>query len=98
MSTKHPFLCPFGIFPAADGHVALAAHDRSGLPVSCFLWIASGEHAAIDRLRMSVDNSLSEDPSTFTVRQVGQVPTLVYGALRAASPFAAIAKVYKLSS
>ncbi|MFB9262182.1 CaiB/BaiF CoA transferase family protein [Bradyrhizobium erythrophlei] len=31
----HPFLCPFGIFPAADGHVALAAHDQSFFDVLC---------------------------------------------------------------
>jgi crotonobetainyl-CoA:carnitine CoA-transferase CaiB-like acyl-CoA transferase len=31
----HPFLCPFGIFPAADGHVALAAHDQSFFSVLC---------------------------------------------------------------
>lgn len=23
----HPFLCPFGMFPAADGHITVAAHD-----------------------------------------------------------------------
>lgn len=31
----HPFLCPFGIFPAADGHVALAAHDQSFFELLC---------------------------------------------------------------
>jgi crotonobetainyl-CoA:carnitine CoA-transferase CaiB-like acyl-CoA transferase len=31
----HPFLCPFGIFPAADGYVALAAHDQSFFDVLC---------------------------------------------------------------
>jgi crotonobetainyl-CoA:carnitine CoA-transferase CaiB-like acyl-CoA transferase len=31
----HPFLCPFGIFPAADGHVALAAHDQDFFDVLC---------------------------------------------------------------
>lgn len=31
----HPFLCPFGIFPAADGHVALAAHDQSFFGLLC---------------------------------------------------------------
>jgi crotonobetainyl-CoA:carnitine CoA-transferase CaiB-like acyl-CoA transferase len=31
----HPFLCPFGIFPASDGHVALAAHDQSFFDILC---------------------------------------------------------------
>jgi crotonobetainyl-CoA:carnitine CoA-transferase CaiB-like acyl-CoA transferase len=31
----HPFLCPFGIFPASDGHVALAAHDQSFFELLC---------------------------------------------------------------
>lgn len=31
----HPFLCPFGIFPAADGYIALAAHDQAFFDVLC---------------------------------------------------------------
>jgi len=31
----HPFLCPFGIFPAQDGHVALAAHQDAFFGVLC---------------------------------------------------------------
>lgn len=31
----HPFLCPFGIFPASDGHVSLAAHDQSFFDILC---------------------------------------------------------------
>ena len=31
----HPFLCPFGIFPAADGHVAVAAQQDQFFKVLC---------------------------------------------------------------
>jgi len=31
----HPFLCPFGIFPAADGHITLAAHQDAFFDVLC---------------------------------------------------------------
>lgn len=31
----HPFLCPFGVFPARDGHVALAAHQDAVFPGLC---------------------------------------------------------------
>lgn len=31
----HPFLCPFGMYPAADGHVTLAAHIDSFFAALC---------------------------------------------------------------
>jgi crotonobetainyl-CoA:carnitine CoA-transferase CaiB-like acyl-CoA transferase len=31
----HPFLCPFGMFPAADGHVTVAAHQDDFFRVLC---------------------------------------------------------------
>lgn len=31
----HPFLCPFGVFPAADGHVTIAAHDERFFGILC---------------------------------------------------------------
>ena len=31
----HPFLCPFGVYPAADGHVTVAAHDDGFFKVFC---------------------------------------------------------------
>lgn len=31
----HPFLCPFGMFPAADGHVTLAAHTDGFFETLC---------------------------------------------------------------
>jgi crotonobetainyl-CoA:carnitine CoA-transferase CaiB-like acyl-CoA transferase len=31
----HPFLCPFGMYPAADGHITLAAHQDSFFNTLC---------------------------------------------------------------
>lgn len=31
----HPFLCPFGIFPAADGHVTVAAQQNKFFEILC---------------------------------------------------------------
>jgi crotonobetainyl-CoA:carnitine CoA-transferase CaiB-like acyl-CoA transferase len=31
----HPFLCPFGIFPAADGHITVAAHQDAFFEILC---------------------------------------------------------------
>lgn len=31
----HPFLCPFGVFPASDGHVTVAAHDDVFFGIFC---------------------------------------------------------------
>jgi crotonobetainyl-CoA:carnitine CoA-transferase CaiB-like acyl-CoA transferase len=31
----HPFLIPFGIYPAADGHIALASHQQSFFEAMC---------------------------------------------------------------
>ncbi|GGC65506.1 CaiB/BaiF CoA transferase family protein [Chelatococcus reniformis] len=31
----HPFLCPFGMFPASDGHVTIAAHTDDFFAVLC---------------------------------------------------------------
>lgn len=31
----HPFLCPFGMFPASDGHITLGAHQDAFFEVLC---------------------------------------------------------------
>jgi len=33
----HPLLCPFGMFPASDGHVTIAAHSDAHWPILCRL-------------------------------------------------------------
>jgi crotonobetainyl-CoA:carnitine CoA-transferase CaiB-like acyl-CoA transferase len=33
----HPLLCPFGMFPAKDGHVTIAAHADTHFPILCRL-------------------------------------------------------------
>ncbi|MBZ9646891.1 CoA transferase [Sphingobium sp. 3R8] len=33
----HPFLCPFGVFPASDGHITVAAHDDVFFGIFCKL-------------------------------------------------------------
>ena len=33
----HPLLCPFGMFPARDGHVTIAAHADTHFPILCRL-------------------------------------------------------------
>ena len=33
----HPLLCPFGMFPAKDGHVTIAAHADTHYPILCRL-------------------------------------------------------------
>jgi crotonobetainyl-CoA:carnitine CoA-transferase CaiB-like acyl-CoA transferase len=33
----HPLLCPFGMFPARDGHVTIAAHSDTHWPILCRL-------------------------------------------------------------
>ena len=42
----HPLLCPFGMFPAKDGFVTIAAHADAHFPILCRL---------IDRPEMATD-------------------------------------------
>jgi crotonobetainyl-CoA:carnitine CoA-transferase CaiB-like acyl-CoA transferase len=50
----HPFLCPFGIFPASDGHVTVAAHQDSFFNVLC---------KGIDAAELSADSRYGDRES-----------------------------------
>ena len=83
----HPLLCPFGMFPAKDGFVTIAAHADTHWPILCRL-IGKPELGADPRLATVQDRRANQDEiitavSAFTSRRTkkellahlgGQVP------------------------
>jgi crotonobetainyl-CoA:carnitine CoA-transferase CaiB-like acyl-CoA transferase len=56
----HPLLCPFGMFPAKDGFVTIAAHADTHFPVLCRL-IGKPEMATDPRFATVQDRRASQD-------------------------------------
>ena len=68
----HPFLVPFGIYPAADGCIALGAHQQSFFETLCRALgaddiLGDPRYATVD-LRIQNRVALSEALSAYTVR------------------------------
>ncbi|WP_420145537.1 CaiB/BaiF CoA transferase family protein [Sphingobium sp.] len=68
----HPFMVPFGIYPAADGHVALASHQQSFFETMCHRLDAQGLlddplYATVD-LRVANRAALQRDLALITQR------------------------------
>jgi crotonobetainyl-CoA:carnitine CoA-transferase CaiB-like acyl-CoA transferase len=56
----HPLLCPFGMFPAKDGFVTIAAHADAHFPILCRL-IDKPEFATDPRFITVQDRRASQD-------------------------------------
>lgn len=56
----HPLLCPFGMFPASDGFVTIAAHSDVHWPILCRL-IGRAEMATDPRLATVQDRRAHQD-------------------------------------
>jgi crotonobetainyl-CoA:carnitine CoA-transferase CaiB-like acyl-CoA transferase len=56
----HPLLCPFGMFPAKDGFVTIAAHADAHFPILCRL-IGRPEMAGDPRLATVQDRRANQD-------------------------------------
>ncbi len=56
----HPLLCPFGMFPAKDGFVTIAAHADTHFPILCRL-IGRPEMATDPRLATVQDRRANQD-------------------------------------
>src|SRR6266540_319194 len=56
----HPLLCPFGMFPAKDGHVTIAAHADTHFPILCRL-IGRPEMGTDPRLGTVQDRRAHQD-------------------------------------
>ncbi|MFO1082477.1 MAG: CoA transferase [Reyranellaceae bacterium] len=56
----HPLLCPFGMFPAQDGHVTIAAHSDAHFPLLCRL-IGRPEMAGDPRFGTVQDRRAHQD-------------------------------------
>ena len=56
----HPLLCPFGMFPAKDGFVTIAAHADTHFPILCRL-IDKPEMATDPRLVTVQDRRANQD-------------------------------------
>jgi crotonobetainyl-CoA:carnitine CoA-transferase CaiB-like acyl-CoA transferase len=56
----HPLLCPFGMFPAKDGHVTIAAHADTHWPILCRL-IGKPEMGTDPRLANVQDRRAHQD-------------------------------------
>lgn len=56
----HPFLCPFGMFPARDGQICIAAHADAHWPILCKL-IGRPDLAADPRLMTVQDRRAHQD-------------------------------------
>jgi crotonobetainyl-CoA:carnitine CoA-transferase CaiB-like acyl-CoA transferase len=72
----HPLLCPFGMFPAKDGHVTIAAHADQHFPILCRL-IGKPEMADDPRFidvqsRRAHQNVIIAAVSDFTRRRTKQ--------------------------
>jgi crotonobetainyl-CoA:carnitine CoA-transferase CaiB-like acyl-CoA transferase len=68
----HPFLVPFGIYPAADGFVALGSHQQNFFEIMCRALgaddILGNPQYATAELRIQRREALSETLSTYTAR------------------------------
>jgi crotonobetainyl-CoA:carnitine CoA-transferase CaiB-like acyl-CoA transferase len=68
----HPFLVPFGIYPAADGFVALGSHQQNFFEIMCRALgaddILGDPQYATAELRIQRRVALSETLSTYTAR------------------------------
>lgn len=66
----HPFLCPFGIFPAADGYISLAAQQDSFFGLLCEALevphLAKDERFSSQKLRSANRRQLIEELSAVT--------------------------------
>jgi crotonobetainyl-CoA:carnitine CoA-transferase CaiB-like acyl-CoA transferase len=72
----HPLLCPFGMFPASDGFVTIAAHADTHWPILCRL-IGRPELGVDPRLATVQDRRINQDEivaavSSFTGRRTKQ--------------------------
>ena len=72
----HPLLCPFGMFPARDGHVTIAAHADTHFPILCRL-IGRPEMGTDPRLSTVQDRRAHQDEiiaavSAFTSQRTKQ--------------------------
>jgi len=72
----HPLLCPFGMFPAKDGFVTIAAHADTHFPILCRL-IDQPEMATDPRLatvqdRRAHQSEINEAVSAFTRQRTKQ--------------------------
>jgi crotonobetainyl-CoA:carnitine CoA-transferase CaiB-like acyl-CoA transferase len=56
----HPLLCPFGMFPAKDGFITIAAHADTHWPILCRL-IGKPEMGADPRLANVQDRRIHQD-------------------------------------
>jgi crotonobetainyl-CoA:carnitine CoA-transferase CaiB-like acyl-CoA transferase len=68
----HPFLVPFGIYPAADGCISLGAHQQSFFEILCRALgaadVLSDPRYATAQLRIQNRVALSEALSAYTTR------------------------------
>ena len=62
----HPLLCPFGMFPAKDGFVTIAAHADTHFPILCRL-IGRPEMATDPRFVTVQDRRASQDEIIATI-------------------------------
>jgi crotonobetainyl-CoA:carnitine CoA-transferase CaiB-like acyl-CoA transferase len=79
----HPFLCPFGMFPASDGFVTIAAHTDVHWPILCRLigiehMLADPRFASVQERRAHQDIIL-EAVSSFTRRHSKQELLAILG-------------------
>ncbi len=79
----HPFLCPFGMFPAKDGYVTIAAHSDVHWPIFCRLvgldgMIGDARFASVPD-RRTHQALILEAVSSFTRRHTKQGLLVILG-------------------